>query len=241
MKKIVNLILILLVLTLMIGSVYAALTYNVEMYVQKTEFSKGEEFTVEFNLSNIQSDRGIIAFGGTLEYDKDSLTMLEMKGTDKWSNPSYNETKGKLVTDRNGFATEDETVFSVKFLVKEESKKNLVITLKDISVSSGEEMVSAEDIYKNITIKEDTSKPTPDPEPEPTPEPTPDPTPDVPENNTTVITPKPDNSTHENVTDNSTATGKLPHTGNDGTILVVAILGTILITSIFYIKMKIKK
>lgn len=153
MKRIVKLSLILLATMCIMGNVYATINCNVNIVTAKTEYSENEEFTVDVNLTNIQSEEGVIALGGTLEYDKESLTLEKMEGKNGWSNPSYNEANGKFVMDRDSATTSDETIFTITFKVKENSKENLEIALKNITVSDGEESNKIELVNKAITIK----------------------------------------------------------------------------------------
>ena len=81
MKKIVKLSIIMLVITIcMVGNTYAALSCEVNMKANKTEISKNDEFTVDVDVSSIQSERGIISLGATLEYDKSSLELEKILG-----------------------------------------------------------------------------------------------------------------------------------------------------------------
>lgn len=163
MKKMVkfNLIfMILIYITFAVGNVYAALSCKVSLETTKTEFKKDEEFIIDVRLSNIQSDVGIISLGGTLEYDKDSLELVKMEGKNNWDTPvdkfSYNPENGKLVVAKNGLAKEDETVFTIKFKVKETSKTETNITLKDITVADGTEPADINIATKKITLKKGT-------------------------------------------------------------------------------------
>lgn len=161
MKKIVKLSLVLLMAICIMGNVYAATSCNVSVQTAKSEYSKNEQFTVDVNIANIQSDRGIISLGATLEYDKNSLTLVKMEGKNGWETPSsgtsYNEANGKIAITRNGLGKNNETVFTITFKVKEQSKQNLSITLKDITVADGTQPVKIATTYKNITIKEGTT------------------------------------------------------------------------------------
>lgn len=152
MKKAVNISLILVILIICImGNVYAAINCKISMHTSKNEFKQGEEFVVDVKLSNLQSERGIIAFGATLEYDKQSLTLVKMEGKNGWSTPSYSEVNGKLVMERNGFATKDEILFQITFKFNEKSDKNVLITLKNLEVADGNERSKLGET--SITIK----------------------------------------------------------------------------------------
>ena len=155
-RKIITLSLILVIVTL-VSNVYAVSKCKVDLKTDKSEFNKNDEFTVNVNLSDIQDEKGIIAVGGTLEYDKNSLELVKMEAQGKWTKPSYNEANRKFVTDRdNSYATKDETLFKITFKVKEESKKDITITLKDISASNGKEDIKTDNVSKAITIKDST-------------------------------------------------------------------------------------
>lgn len=239
MKKIVKLALALCMTILIMGNVYAAFSCNVSVQATKTEVSKEEEFTVDFNLSNIQSERGIISLGATLEYDKDSLELVKMEGKNGWETPtegsSYNSSNGKIAITRNGLGKEDETVFSATFKAKENSKQNLIITLKNITVADGTSPAKIELAYKNITVKDGTSNPNPNPEAD---------------DDTNVDSSLTENKvTNHNTNKNTTINtlnknfankGNLPKAGETtAMIFIVPIVLVVLIAGSFFIKIKI--
>ncbi len=164
MKKIVTLGLILMLIICMIGNVYAAFSCHVNMQASKTQVTKNNEFTINVNVSNIQSERGVISFGGTLEYDKDSLTLIKMEGQNGWETPSsgltYNETKGKIAITRNRVGKNNETIFKMTFKVKEAKEQNLTVNLKDIIISDGSEPFKINNVSQNITVVTDTQNST---------------------------------------------------------------------------------
>ena len=225
MKKIVTLGLILMLIICMIGNVYAAFSCHVNMQASKTQVTKNNEFTINVNVSNIQSERGVISFGGTLEYDKDSLTLVKMEGQNGWESPSvgssYNEANGKIAITRNGLGKNNETIFRITFKVKEGTKKNLLVTLKNISLADGTSPLSVEKVYKNITIQEGTNNPVPNP------------TPDDNDNTLPVIP-----NTNNTVTNDTTPDKKLPQTGVSNIILVVGIVATLTVAVICFVKMR---
>lgn len=239
MKKVVITSLILVIMAIcMIGNVYAAITCKVNLQTTKTEFKKNEEFVVDVKLSNLQSKKGIIAFGATLVYDKESLTLVKMEGKNGWATPSYSEDNGKLVMERNGFATKDETLFQITFKFKEESNKNVSIALKSLEVADGNERSKLGDT--SITIKKES------------------PNTDVGGNNVvggnnTVedgnqnidITPTPNPKPGTNIgnnqvgKDNSIANTNIPKAGTNNIISLVIVIAFItLISTILYIKIR---
>lgn len=245
MKKIVKLILVLCMTIFIMGNVYAALSCEVSVQASKIEVSKNEEFTVDFNLSNIQSERGIISLGATLEYNKDSLELVKMEGKNGWETPvegvSYNPSKGKIAITRSGLGKKDETVFTATFKVKENSKQNLLITLKNITVADGTLPAKIKLTYQNIIVKDGESNPVPTPG-------TDDDT-NTSNNNTNsnLVENKVNNNKNTNksttitntVTNNSTNKANLPKAGETMTrIFMILIAFAVLIAVIFFIKFK---
>lgn len=158
MKKIVKLSLVLITVCMicMMGRVYAALSCNVSLNASKTQVSKGEEFTIDAYISNIQSDRGVISLGATLEYDKESLTLVKMEGLNEWETPkegkSYNSSNGKMAIERDSLGKNNETFLRITFKVNNNNKQNLNIVLKDIIVADGTTPARISQVSKAITV-----------------------------------------------------------------------------------------
>ena len=72
MKKIISLTLILVVMMTLVSNVYAESSYKLSLEPSKNEVGKGEQFTVDVKISDIQDESGIIALGAKLEYDQTS-------------------------------------------------------------------------------------------------------------------------------------------------------------------------
>lgn len=254
MKKLVSLILMLLTVVCVMGSVYAAPNCNVSITTGKTEYRKNDEIVAEVNISNIQSEKGIIAFGATLEYDKDSLTISKIEGQNGWSNPSINDANGKFVMDRSSRVKNNETLLKITFKVKETSKKNLAITIKDVSIGDGTVPAKINGAVRNITIKENSAT-TPGEDGKNPSTPT---NPTTPEGDnktpTTPTTPGTNNKTPTNSGTNSknqtTSTNKgtsnkniatskiLPKAGTSSIISVIAIAVLVIVSIISYMKIK---
>lgn len=145
------------------GSVYAAnINCDLAITTSKNDYSKGEEFIASVNLSNVSSEQGIIAFQATLEYDKNSLTLIEMSGKNSWETPidgaSYNKDNGKIVITRNQLTKNNEVIFDMKFKVNDNSASNVSITLKDIAFANGSEgSKSISSVSKSINVVNGTS------------------------------------------------------------------------------------
>lgn len=260
MKKIVKLVsLVLLVTICMASSVYAALSSKVTVEAEKKELSKNEEFVVYVKIADIQSERGVISLGATLEYDKDSLELVKMEGQNNWETPqagfSYNESNGKIVITRNGFAKENENVLKLTFKMKESAKENVTITVKDITVADGKEPAQVDATTTTVTLKKDNTgtdnnKPTETPDngnntekPDVTPG-TDNNKPNTDNTNNPIQVPNENNSNNSNNAsnkDNTVQNGKLPKTGEANFILIAGIGIAMIFATGFFIKLKSEK
>lgn len=216
MKRLVSLsLIVLLMLICLSGTVYAAPECNMAIQSAKSEVSKDEEFTLDVNISGIKSERGIIAIQAVLEFDKDSLELKSMTGQNNWSSPvkdvSYNEANGKIVIDKNGLAKNDETVLKLTFKVKDTSKSDVTVSLKDINVSDATDPYKISVISKKITVTDKSNNGIQNPNTNPS------------------QTQKPGDTYNK---------GKLPKTGVTEGILLVMGTGAILLGMVFFIKMK---
>lgn len=129
------------------------LQFLVQLVFQEIVLLKhGDKFTVIVGVSNLQTSRGIIAIDATLEYDTSKLTYVSMSNTGNWSKPSYNESNGKLVTDRSDFGKTSESVFRITFMAKEGSSGDAYIKLNDITIADGIEDGFASNASKTIAI-----------------------------------------------------------------------------------------
>lgn len=161
MKKALKLSLLIITIFLILenAGVYATTSCNLELKTAKNEYKKEDKFTVDFYISNIKSDKGMLALDATLEYDKDSLTLEKFEGQNGWETPlegaSYNKENGKLAIKRNSFGKNNETIFKITFKVNKNAKANATIALKNVNVADGMEEAKFEEIKKVITIKQD--------------------------------------------------------------------------------------
>ena len=164
MKRIVKLsIVMLLMMVVFTVNVYAKPHCNISIQTKEEKIEKGKEFTIDIYLSNIQSERGIIAIEGTLEYEKDCLTLSKFEGQNSWDTPiknlSYNEANGKFVIDKKGLAKNDETILKITFIANKTDKKDTTISLKNIIVADGTAPAEIKNVSKNITLAEESQNP----------------------------------------------------------------------------------
>lgn len=240
MKKILKLVLLVLLVTIcMASSVYAAISCNITMEAEKKEVSKNEEFTVTVKITDIQSERGIISLGATLEYDKDSLELVKMEGQNNWETPqvgfSYNESNGKIVITRNGFAKENENVLKITFKMKETAKESATVTLKDITGADGKELAQINSTSIKVTLKKDNSGTGDNNIPNNGNTQKPDVTPGT-DNNKPVQVPNGNNNASNDK--DTVSNGKLPKTGEIDFIIIASIGIAIIFAIGFLIKLK---
>lgn len=154
MKRIILLSLTLFLIFCMVTNVYAA-SCTLSLKPSAAEVSKGEEFSVDVILKDIDAERGIIAITATLDYDRNLLEYTKMEAQGNWTKPAYNAENGKLVVDRNDeYATTEEVVTKITFKAKENINANDVkIALKDISSSNGIGDIFSEDANTTVKIK----------------------------------------------------------------------------------------
>lgn len=245
MKKILKLSLtVLVVCIIMIGNVYAV-NSDINMNVPKTTINEGEEITVEIYASNLESELGVIAFGGTLEYDKTKLELVKFEGENDWETPTegrtYNPTTGKIAIDRKTPGKSDEGIIKITFKAKEKIEGTANISLKDIMLADGGTPVKEALKTVDITIKQNTTIDITPEKPDTTTTPDDTKTDDDKINiPTTDTNQKPAQTTTK--PDNTTAkTEQLPQTGdnstNSDTALIIFAILIILAIAIFGIRM----
>ncbi len=158
MKKIcIVSVLIILSIVSIVGTVYAA-SAEVTMKSSVSECKKEEEVTFEVKLSNINNEKGIIALGGTIVYNKNELEFKGISNAENWST-SYNSDNGKFAADRSDRTKESETVFNITFKAIAEEKNNVNVTLSDLEASGGDGAIKISDASASINIKGTEQKP----------------------------------------------------------------------------------
>lgn len=271
MKRIVKLsIIMLLMMVVFTVNVYAKPHCNITIQAKEAKVEPGKEFTVDIYLSNIQSERGIIAIEGTLEYEKDCLTLSKFEGQNSWDTPiknlSYNEANGKFVIDKKGLAKNDETILKITFIANKTDKKDTTISLKNIIVADGTAPAEIKNVSKNITLTEEAEKPdttpTPGEEQKPNTKPTPSeeqkpnttPTPEEEANTNTILEEEQQetniianeventNTNTNQAIENTTNNGNIETKKNNNfLIFFLLLLIIVIIVVIIYIKRKPRK
>ena len=157
MKKILTIgVSMLIICMFMVGNIYA-MNCKVNLQTVKTEFAKGEEFSVDLYVSDIESERGVIALTATLDYDKTGLTLVKMEGLNGWEAPAegatYNSQNGKIAITRSGLGKDNEVIFRMTFKVNENATINPTVSLKNISITDADIPATFSEIKKEIKNK----------------------------------------------------------------------------------------
>lgn len=157
-------IIILLSIIMLIGSIFASKTYavlscNVNLSKPKDKFTYKEQFSIYASISNLQTTKGIIAIGAVLSYDTNSLTLVDIEGENKWSDPLHNSSNGKITSFKNKLSTSNEDVFKITFEVNEKGKagESAWIKIDNFEISDGDEEKNCGGSYINIAIGEQSS------------------------------------------------------------------------------------
>lgn len=123
---------------------------------EDTEIHPGDEFTVDVNISDIKNiEKGLIIIGGQLEFDKNSLELLNISGQNDWSLASgFNEKNLKFVTDNEEYISNDSTIFTMRFKASEEIQENITanISVKNITASNAINDIISEDATLQVEI-----------------------------------------------------------------------------------------
>lgn len=248
MKKtrIITITLIFLLVFSIIGKVYANSSFTITMQASKNKLNKNEEFTVEVKISNIQDEKGIIAIGGEIDYDKNSLTLLKLESSSEaWAKPTYYNESNKFVIDRESLSKAEENIFKMIFKVNEESSQNPKISLKNVAASNGDEDIKTSDTNIAVTInngssinptQSPTNSPTTTPTQSPTATPTQKPT-DNSSNNKINVSNKITNNINDNKKDEKSS-NQLPYTGKDTIAIGIIFSVVAMLAVVSYIKIK---
>lgn len=152
---------ILLSIIMLIGSIfgsktYAALDCNVNLSKPNDKVTYKEQFSVYVSIANLQTTKGIIAIGGVLSYDTNSLKLIDIEGENKWSDPMHNPTTGKFSSFKNKLSTSNENVIKITFEVNEKGKagESAWVKIDNFEISDGDEEKSCGGSSVNIMIGE---------------------------------------------------------------------------------------
>ena len=231
-KEFLIIAMVLILIMIMTVPAFAVTNYNVTLKADKTQVNKGDTIKVTVSLSNINVEEGIGAFVGKLTYDDTVFEKVEQAnvlGATGWGTVLYNPAAGYLAVERaaGDCTKENNPVMEITLKVKSNAAiKGAQIMLSEITCSTGEEDLVANDVSMQIEVKEKSVNN------------------NNTNNNNTNNNNTNKNNTNSNTVKNNTANkvpnSNLPHAGEENyiisTIIVLAVLG--LISYIRYQKMK---
>ncbi len=170
MKKSIKLCLILSIIMIFtigfLSNTYATISAEVNLNTSENNYKKGERIVVEVNLSNLESDKGIIITGAKLEFDANQLEIdsNNIEGGNGWTPPYYNEASRKLVMDRNkDFQVDDGKIMQIPFIVKTDKEEVANVSLKNVEVADGNQEKVLGDSTISLNLNKNGEKPV-DPE-----------------------------------------------------------------------------
>lgn len=117
----------------------------------------GETFDVTVNINEFENvPNGLIALGGQLEYDTNSLEIVgNPVGQNGWSiENGFNSKNFKFLLDNNNFIFKNSEVFKIEFKVKDTvtEAKNLTIKVKNIVASNAEMEIESNDTETTVKV-----------------------------------------------------------------------------------------
>ena len=223
LKKLFVLVLTLIIVSIT-GSVFAvdATVGNLALATETT-VEQGKEFTVKINLSNFQTSASSVTIIGKIEYDKDKLEYVSNSISSN-TDEGWDDVKAlgeQCFKESNmGFLFENRTpskigknsnFLTLKFKAKDNVEGNANITVSINSVSDATNF-SGDSKTVAITKKVEQVESKPSDEKKPTEEQS------KPKNETS------NKNTTNSAKDNTIKTGKLPQTGVNDTLWIVAVV-----------------
>lgn len=220
-KLLFTLLIICTFMALFITTSYAADTFSASMTPSSSKVKKGDEFTVTLKLSRINVADGLATFRGTLKFDTNVVTLLEVESANGWS-VTHNESNNTILFDTSTATKTDVEVGTLKFKMNDATSATTA-AIRLVSIEGGNaalsDPVKISDITTNISVgggSSSTTTPTGDdltntnatvwPTTKPSDSPTISATVPPP---AIVDTPKPENNTPKNTTTNN----DIPNTG----------------------------
>lgn len=146
-----------LMICMFTNKTFAALNCNVNLSASKNTITYKEQFSVYVSIANLQTTKGIIAIGAVVSYDTDYLTLVDIEGQNKWSDPFHNASNGKITSFKSELSNKNENVFKITFKAKEKAKKNAWIKISNFEISDGEAEKNCGGSSINIAIEEKSS------------------------------------------------------------------------------------
>lgn len=159
-KKNIILILIVMIILGMSITVKAANptdTYKINLVTANSTVKQGETVTISLNVSdiNIQTgEKGIGAYEGKVEYDKNVFEELKMSGNDNWDKPGENEGVFTSVNSDGICVQEAQEIAKITLKVKSNAKVGTTaIKIKEFKASNlSANMIPTDDTSVEVTV-----------------------------------------------------------------------------------------
>lgn len=228
-KKIVGVMLIVLILSILIGNVYA-LSFKFNVTADKKEAKAGDEVAVKMEIADIDmGELGINAIEGILEYDDSIFEIVRREDIETKNNwtMTYNEEAGAkegnfLVSNIVAGIKSSQEIGTIKFRIRKDAKQGETeIKFKGITSNDGGNLVKEED--KKVVIKIVGEKVVEEPTNTNT--------------NTNILKPI-DNTVVKNNTVKNVSQNDIPYTGGVGSVIKVAVVLVGIAGVVAYIKYK---
>lgn len=156
-KKIFILIIMILLIGCPIIKAKEIDTYKIELNSSNVKLKEREniEITLSIKDINIQSgEKGIGAYEGKLEYNKEVFELVEIQGNENWDSPIENEDKFISVKSDGICTNEQQVIATIIFKVKDNIKSgNETIEIKDFTASNGEISIPTDNVNLKVKIE----------------------------------------------------------------------------------------
>jgi len=158
-EKILTIItMILIILASCVGTVNAAeegsnQSIDVKLTTTTAEVEKGKEVTVSVTLANINVERGVNTFKGTITYDSKILEYVSVQSSNGWG-AFFNAGQGILVCNSMELIKKDQVIAKLVFRVKEDATEgNTTINASEMETSEGNVKIIPADTSLTFKVK----------------------------------------------------------------------------------------
>lgn len=221
-KKIItilSIIMIILGMSITVNAADTADTYKINLVAENKTVKQGETVTISLNISDIKiqtGEKGIGAYEGKIEYDKNVFEDLKMLGNDNWDKPTENEGGFTSVNSDGLCVKETQEIAKITLKVKNTAKVgSTTVKVTGFKASNlSPSMIPTDDTSVGITVNSASNS-----------------------GNGTGTSGQGQTQQKPQTPSTTTATKKIPHAGKSS--IMIGIVGIILIIGIYgYIRYK---
>lgn len=141
MKKIINVFFCLLFI-LQINYTFATTTLDANLKIDKSVIDANEIINLSIGINNIQeTEEGINAFIGTLNFDSTKFELVEIEGMNGWNNPAYNLENSKtgitkIAMTKNSFSKKNGDIAKIVLKAKKDINDYSEIGITNMSAAT---------------------------------------------------------------------------------------------------------